>query len=358
MRSVTISVLLSAVALAAGGCRENLSHADAAHRQAEAGVKVETATVAERPVPQYITLTGTLAANRSSQVASDGAGKVTETFVERGALVAAGAPLVKLDARSASFSAAEARAMVQSARVQEERAKRDCARAKDLMDQGAINQAEFDRMTAECKGTAAQAEAAIAREDLAAKAIGDTVIRAPFAGVVDSRAVDVGEYVRAGNAVATVVEIDPLRLQLTVPESYVGRVSPGQEVEFEVSAYPNQPPFAAKVKYLGAAMRMQSRDLVVEAVVDNKAGKLRPGMFAVAHLKIGDVEEAVVPATAVRQDSELARVYVVRDGRAEEHLVQVGRTLGTDIAIVSGVKKGDRIVAKLTDDVRDGVKVE
>ena len=109
---------------------------------------------------------------------------------------------------------------------------------------------------------------------------------------------------------------------------------------------------------LHTAMRTMSRDLVVEAVVDNKGGKLRPGMFAVAHLKIGDVDEAVVPATAVRQDSELARVYLVRDGRAEEHLVQVGRALGGDVAIVSGVRKGDRIVAKLTDDVRDGVKVE
>src|SRR5206468_6135167 len=122
------------------------------------------------------------------------------------------------DARGAGFSAAEARAQVTAARVQSERAKRDCARAKELLGQQAINQAEFDRMTADCQATAAQAEAALAREDMASKAIGDSIIRAPFAGVVDQRTVDVGEYVRAGNPVATVVELDPLRLQLTVPE--------------------------------------------------------------------------------------------------------------------------------------------
>jgi len=357
MRSVTISVLLAGL-VAGAGCGENLSHADAAQRRAEVAVKVEAVTVGEKPVPQFVTLTGSLAANRSSQVASDGAGKVTETFVERGTLVNAGAPLVKLDARSANLSANEARAMVQSARVQEERAKRDCARAKDLLSQQAINQAEFDRMTADCQGTAAQAQAAIAREDLAAKAVGDALIRAPFAGVVDQRTVDVGEYVRAGNAVATVVEIDPLRLQLTVPESYVGKVIEGQKVEFEVAAYPNEAPFQATVKYLGAAMRTQSRDLIVEAVIANKGGKLRPGMFAVAHLQVGELNQVLVPAGAVRQDSELARVFVVRDGRAEEQLVQLGRRIGTDVAVVSGLKKGDKVVAKLTDDVRDGVKVE
>src|SRR5262249_50278993 len=154
-----------------------------------------------------------------SQVASDGTGKVTETFVERGTAVEAGAPLVKLDARSANLSAAEARAQVAAAQVMAERAKRDCARAEELQQQGAINRAEYDRMTADCQATAAQAQAALAREDLAAKAVGDTVIRAPFAGVVDEKSVTVGEYVRAGAPVATVIEIDPLRLELTVPES-------------------------------------------------------------------------------------------------------------------------------------------
>jgi membrane fusion protein (multidrug efflux system) len=290
-------------------------------------------------------------------VASDGTGKVTETFVERGSLVTAGAPLVKLDARSVNLSAAEARAQVQAARVQSARAKRDCERAQELLGQGAINQAEFDRMTAECQATAAQAAAALAREDLAAKAVGDAIIRAPFAGIVDSRMVDVGEYVRAGNPVATVVEIDPIRVTLTVPESYVGKVSEGQKVEFEVAAYPDAPPFQATVKYLGAAMRAPSRDLVVEAVVDNKAGKLRPGMFAVAHLQIGETALPMVPETAVRKDSETARVFLVRDGRAEEQLVQLGRKIGAEVAVVAGLKKGDRIVAKLTDDVRGGVKV-
>jgi membrane fusion protein (multidrug efflux system) len=356
--SMPVRSLLLLAVLAAGGCSLNVSHADAAAKQAEPAVKVEVATVAVRPVPTYITLTGSLAANRRSQVASDGTGKVTETFVERGSAVAAGAPLVKLDARSANLSAAEARAMVAAAKVQAERAKRDCARADDLQKQGAINGAEHDRMTAECQATAAQAQAALAREDLAAKAVGDTIVRAPFAGVVDEKSVTIGEYVRAGTPVATVVEIDPVRLELNVPESFVGQVAEGQELLFDVPAFPSAEPRRGVVKYLGGAMRRPSRDLVVEALVDNKDGKLRPGMFAVAHLKIGELPLPVVPRTAVRTDSELARVYVVREGRLEERLVQLGRSQGGDVAVLAGVKPGERIVAKLSDEVRDGSKVE
>src|SRR5262249_28932298 len=194
-----------------------------------------------------------------------------------------GAPLVKLDARSANLSAAEARAMVAAAKVQAERAKRDCARADDLLKQGAINTGEHDRMLAECQATAAQAQAALAREDVAAKAVGDTIVGAPFGGIVDEKMVSVGEYVRAGSPVATVVEIDPIRLELTVPESYVGQVGEGQEVLFDVPAYPNAEPRRGVVKYLSGAMRPKSRDLIVEAVAANKDRKLRPGQFAGPH---------------------------------------------------------------------------
>lgn len=353
-----VSYLLLCALGGAAGCGVSNSHADGARPSAPAPIKVELAPVAERSIPTYVTLTGTLAPNRRSQVASDGTGKVTETFVERGVSVVAGAPLVKLDARSANLSATEARAMVSAVKVQAERAKRDCARAEELLGQEAINRADYDRMMAECQATAAQAQAALAREDMATKAVGDAIIRAPFAGIVDEKTVTVGEFVRAGNPVATVIEVDPLRLELTVPEVYVGQISEGQEVEFVVQAYPNEAPFKGTVKYLGGAMRRQSRDLLVEAVVENGKNRLRPGMFAVAQLKVGTTTAPIVPATAVRQDGETARLFVARDGRLEERLVQLGRRDGNELAILAGVKPGEQIVVKLTDAVRDGLKVE
>jgi membrane fusion protein (multidrug efflux system) len=350
------SVPLPVLVVSSSCSRPPAAH-DAGPRKVEVAIKVDAVAVAVRQVPTFITLTGSLAANRRSMVASDANGKVTATFVERGSPVAAGAPLVQLDVRFATLSATEARAMEAAARVQADRARRDCARADELLRAGAINSADHDRMTAECQATAAQAQAALARQGMTAQAVGDAIVRAPFAGVVDEKMVTVGEFVRAGMPVATIVERDPLRLALSVPESYLGQVGEGQEVRFEVQAYPGVERVGT-VKYLGGAVRPMSRDLIVEAVVDNKDGKLRPGMFAVAHLRVGAAPIPVVPETAVRTGSDAARVYVVRDGRLEERLVQVGVKDGADLAIVAGVKAGEKVVAKLTPEVGDGVRVE
>lgn len=357
MRSVSPTSVLALVvfAAAAAGCAE--TRADNSRRATEVAIKVETAVVAARPVPTMITLTGTLVANRRSQVASDGIGKVVATYVERGQLVKAGDPLVRLDDRAATLSRVEAAAQVRAAQSNSERARRDCQRAEELKAQEVINQAELDRMTAECKASAAQASAAAARESLAGKSLVDAVVRAPFAGMVDERTINVGEFVRGGQPVATVVELDPLRLELSVPESAVGAVREGQQVEFEISAYPGET-FTGTVRFVSAAMRRQSRDLLVEAVVENREHRLKPGMFAVARAQIGESELPVVPGAAVSSAGERPRVFVARDGRLEERLVQLGRRDGDAVAILAGVKAGEKVVVKLAPELRDGLRVE
>ena len=337
------------------GCGVTESRADG--HLSEPTIKVETAPVAEKSIGTFVTVTGQLVANQRSQVASDGTGRVIATMVERGQPVAAGEPLVKLYARSASLSFADARAQVEALTAQADRARKDCTRADDLFRQNTISQADYDRLKMDCKATGAQANAALARSDLAGKAVNDATVRAPFAGVVDERQVNVGEYVRAGTSVATIVQVDPMRVQVTVPESLVGLVHEGQSMEFDVSAYPGSP-FPATVKYLSGAIREKSRDLLVEGITPNKEGKLRPGMFVTARIRVGDETLPVVPAAAVRIDGSVARLYVVKAGKVEERLVQLGRRDGDLIAVRAGVKKGEKIVAKITADVHDGVKVE
>lgn len=348
--------VLALAPLALAGCGEKLSHADAA-KDAEVAVKVETAIVSERPVAESVTLTGSLVAGRRSAVASDVNGKALATFVERGSFVQAGDPLVRLDSRLAALSQAEARAQMTAARTLSERAKADCKRGDDLFAQQAISRSDYDRMTAECRATAAQAQAATARESLAGKMMGDAMVRAPFAGIVDERNVTVGEYVRAGQPVATVIEIDPLRLELTVPETYVGAIREGQEVEFETNAFPGKT-WKGTVKYISASMRRASRDLIIEAVVTNPERRLRPGMFAVARIVVGESPRPVIPKTAVRTDGDSPRVFIVREGRLEERLVQLGRPEADGLPIVAGLKQGERIVSRAGAELRDGLKVE
>jgi membrane fusion protein, multidrug efflux system len=247
---------------------------------------------------------------------------------------------------------------VRAARVLSERARRDCARAEGLYAEEVVSRAEYERMNAECEATAAQASAASARESLAGKALVDATVRAPFAGVVDERGVTVGEHVRPGQPVATVMEIDPLRLELTVPESAVGQVREGLEVDFEVAAFPGET-FRGTVRFLGGAMRRASRDLIVEAVVENPERRLRPGMFAVARVVVGAEPRPVVPVTAVHQCGELPRVFAVRDGRLEERLVQLGAALEDGrVAILAGLREGEHVVVTLAPELRDGLAVE
>jgi membrane fusion protein (multidrug efflux system) len=349
--------LLAALPLGgAAGCARAGASERAAGHDAEAALAVTTAVVARRPVTRALTLTGTLTPNRKSDVAADATGKVTAASIERGTVVAAGAALVRLDRRGAALTEEEARAQADAARTQQALADTECARADKLFAGGAINQAEHDRARAQCDAARAQALAASARARQASKSLGDAVVRAPFPGVIADRLVAEGEYVRPDTRVATLVEIDPLRLELSVPEAAVAALERSAQVDFEVAAFPGET-FHGKVRYVGPSVRRQSRDLIVEAVVANPGRRLLPGMFATARLVLGQEPQPVVPAAACKRDGEVDRVYVVANGRAEERLVSLGAREADGFTVLSGLAAGERVIAPLVPGLRDGAKV-
>ena len=334
------------------------NHASASERtaRAEAAVAVSTVEVTTRQVAQTQALTGTLTPNRKSDVAADATGKVAAILVERGTLLPSGAAIARLDRRSASLVEEEAAAQAGAAKAQQTLAERECARADKLFADGAINGAEHDRALAQCAASRMQATAASARARLAGKNLGDAVVRAPFRGLVAERYVSEGEYVRPDTRVATLVEIDPLRLELSVPEAAVHILQKSAEVAFQVAAFPGQT-FHGKIRYVGPAVRRQSRDLLVEAVVANPDRRLLPGMFATAQLVIGAGAQPVVPEAAVKHDSEVDRVFVVAGDRLEERLVALGPRQSDGIAVLSGLRAGERVVACVTPELRDGARV-
>jgi membrane fusion protein (multidrug efflux system) len=347
--------------LGLAGCRAAADTSKAAPQDATPSVAVQTVAVEERAMPRSLRLAGTLIASEESEVAAGVAGKIIQTFVERGVYLKKGQPIARLDARLAAAASEEATAHLASSRVQRELSKSDCERTQQMFDKGAISKADYDRSRAACTAAQFTETAAAARTLSTGTVLSDSTIRAPFSGVVAERTVSPGEYVRADSKIITLLAVDPLRLELTVPEAYVSQVQDKMEVTFRTAAAANDPagkPQRAVVRYVGPAVRKQSRDLVVEAVVENADRKLRPGMFVVAYLELGAVNAAVVPRAAVRSEGSMHRVFVVAGKQLEERLVQLGEERDGLVAVMSGLGKGDKVVAAASPELRDGLRVQ
>lgn len=322
-----------------------------------APISVETHEVKAIEVPTTLRLTGTLRGDRETDLAANAQGRVISTSVERGQEVKANEVLAKLDVRAAALTAAEARAQVESARTQVEQAKRECERYEQLRQKGAVSEIEYDRVMAQCRTLPHSVEAASARASLAAHNVGDGIIRAPFPGLVSERYIEVGQYVRQETRVVTLVSIDTLRLEFAVPEAEIAHAKVGAKVVFKVAAFPGKI-FEGTVRFVSGALRPATRDLVVEALVDNKERLLKPGMFANVELVTGSRSLPAVPRASVRQEGGTARAFFVANGRVEERLLTLGPDAGDLVSVVRGAAVGDRVAVGKLDELSNGRAVQ
>jgi membrane fusion protein (multidrug efflux system) len=352
MRGATAFI---AVALAAGACKKASDDGAGSGKPTTPPVKVTTLAAAEAPAPDVLTLTGMIAADQRSDVTADTQGKVINVMIERGQHVKIGQPVVQLDVRSAALSQREAQANLEAARAQKQLAEEECKRTKSLLEKGAITQSEWDRQSEQCAASLQQVSAAQARNEMMAKSVSDGLVRAPFDGVISEKMISPGEWVAPGKALFTLVKDNRLKIELSVPEKAIGAVKQGQQVELSTVAFPEKT-YTAAVTRVGAEIG-KSRSLTVEASID-KGDDLVPGMFAEAHVVIGQTTRVVLPKTAVVQRGKLWHAFVVKNGEVEDHIVQKAMGPTPDqVAIVQGVDKGDKVVSPVTDTVVDGAKV-
>ncbi len=357
MRAFSTTALIIAAAVTIGGCKKN-EDADATVKKTAPSIKVTTAVAAVEPTPLVRVLTGTVVADQRSDVTADTQGKVVNVFVERGQRVKQGQQAVQLDVRNAALSAREAQANLAGARAQKELAEQECARTKQLLDKGAITRDEFDKQSTQCTSSLQSVAAAQARVEMMAKSVTDGIVRAPFDGVVSAKMVSPGEWVQPGKALFTLVDDDPLRVELSVPEAAVPEVKPDATVLVTSVADPGTV-YQAKVTRIGAEIGA-TRSLTVEATL-GKDTKLVPGMFVEAKIIVrNDLALPVIPSTAVTDKrGKGSRVYVVVNGEVVERIVQLGESPAPGkISIVNGIAKGDKVVSVITDAVVDGAKVQ
>lgn len=211
---------------------------------------------------------------------------------------------------------------------------------------------------------AAQARAAVttaqSQIDQAQKAVNDTIVYAPISGYVLERNSDLGEYISPSvpnSKVATIVRTAVLRLKIDVPEQSVGKISIGQGISAQVSAFPDRN-FAGTIVRIAPGLNTTSRTLMVEAEIENVGGLLKPGQFATVRITQSKPEPAVmIPTSAVKTEGEVNKVFVVKDGVANERLVQLGFLENDMIEVKQGIQENETVATSNLDKLGDGVIV-
>ncbi len=389
-----ISTLGPILALALVGCGDTEANLSANPKAAAKLVVVSAVRAEERLLPVGLDVTGALMADAQTDVASEIDGRVVQVLVERGQVVKEGSVLVRMDDRDAINQLSEAEAMeaqtrerlglingesfdprktpdVRQARALMDRAEADFRRYARLVEEGAVSRSEHDLKRADFLTAKEQYEGAVnqvrqlfqtlqaqkARVAMARKAQEDTVIRAPYGGLVAEKHVNVGRYAKKGDKLVTLVRVDPLRVELTIPEAAAASIRTGQKVSFTVQTHPNRP-FTGTIAYVGPALRTDSRALVVEALVPNAGGLLQPGLFATARIELPASRPSVlVPAAAVKNEGGVFKLFVATNNGAEARIVQIGREAAGSVEILRGLRAGERVVSPAADGLVDGAPI-
>lgn len=218
----------------------------------------------------------------------------------------------------------------------------------------------IDTARTQVESARAAVKTAETQVDQARKAVSDTNVYAPISGYVSERTADVGEYISPStpnSKIATIVRTAVLRLKIDVPEASIGKVATGQGISLQTSAYPDRN-FAGTVVRISPSLNTTARTLTVEAEVENVGGLLKPGQFATVRITQSQPEPAVmIPASAVKTDGDINRVYVIKDGAAHEKLVQLGLLEGDIIQVKQGIQEGDVIATSKLNELNDGALV-
>jgi multidrug efflux pump subunit AcrA (membrane-fusion protein) len=412
VKAITLLLALASLSVLALACNRSSAEGNRSANQAAPQqvtvVEVTTAPAISRQLPRFLEATGSLAADEQTDVAPATSGKVVAVGVELGTFVQKGAVLVRLDDRDSRIRLdqataqvaqtqsqvrqAEARlglrpgqsfdtervAEVASARVALELAEKQLRRFERLIETGDVSRSAYDQQKAQRDQLQQQLEAARtqARQNYAGietaraavdaaqsqvasarKAIADAIVLAPISGFVSDRPADVGEYVTPSSKIATLVRTNPLRMRIDIPEQAVSNIQGGQSVSVTVSTYPDRT-FSGRVHHISPSVTPNSRTLTVEAEVENSDNLLKPGQFATVRILLPESQPAVlVPARAVRTENGVSRAFVIRDGIAQQRIVQLGQTEGDLVEIRSGVSADELVATSNVELLSDGLPV-
>jgi len=373
--------------------KESSARADAKSEPA-AAIQVSTAPVIERSTNRGVEVVGSLEAQDQVTVSSQGSGNLESISVDLGSPVSRGQVIARIDQRELKLKRDQAEAALHQAEAKLgitrdgkidpqkqpdvrqavaalERARYDLTAAKKLFDAGTISNQQYDVYQKTVDQAEARYQASLenvrnlegiieekrAALDLTKKQLADSDIISPLSGVVKEKTASRGEYLQPGKPVVTIVQINPLRLRLEVPETFAASIAKGQVVTLKVDSFPDRE-FKGVIKRINPSMDEKSRSLMAEAEVANSNALLRPGMFARSQIVSNSKTMALmVPEKAVVSLAGVTKIFVLEGAVAVERIVKLGARDGSLVEILEGVKAGERVITSNAEQLHDGSAV-
>ena len=307
-----------------------------------ATVAVRTVTVRPRTLTERLSTTGTVRANEDVELVVEIAGKVSGIHFREGSRVQAGQLLLEIDDT-------QLRAERERAAHRVGLAERSEARQRRLLDDGLTSQEEYDF---------AQSELNVLRAELAlaeARLI-KTRIKAPFAGIIGLRDVSVGSYLTPQTRIATLQDVNPVKIDFSVPEKYVGYMGAGASIQFRTKG--SEKPHTGTVVAVEPFVDLDTRSLTVRAQSPNPDGLLVPGAFADVEIVVRRIEGALaVPNRAVIPELGGKKVFVAEDGEARPRSVETGLRTAELVEVTEGLQPNDRVIVTAIQRLRPGLAV-
>ena len=352
-RTLLVACLLFLAVAAGCGKSQGAAPAGGAAR----GLPVRVSPVLAQDVVYQIKSPGTMQAEELVQITAQVEGQATAVNFHEGDRVGRGTVLVQIDPDRYRLELDRADANYKRALADAHRAASDLARREQLARENLVAPEELNRARQEGERLAADAQSAKAARDIAAQNLARAQVRPPKPGVINTKAVETGRFVKTGDVLGTLVDVSRLQLRFRVSEAESLRARVGQSVRFRVASLGDRD-FVATIYHVGDVADPATRQVEVMAWVKNP-GELKPGFFAEVTLASETRRGAlVVPEGAVQASEKGFVTYVVQDGKARLRPIQIGLRTGTGLVeVLSGVKAGDVVVVEGSDRLADGLPV-
>jgi membrane fusion protein, multidrug efflux system len=323
----------------------------------EKSFNVRVQYVLKEPLRPFIDALGTLNPNEEVTISAEIEGVLRSVKVDEGTAVSKGMLLAMIDDTNYTYEVKRDEAALKQAEANLANTKLEFKRKDLLYKEELVTQQQFDDVSTRLSLGEAEIERTKALLSLARERLAKAKIYSPIACVVKEKKVSTGDFVKNGTPLFSIIQTNPLKLNFAVPEKDVGKLRMNQDVSLQVAGFPGRE-FHGRVGIIYPNVDEKTRTLMVEALVPNESGTLKPGLFAKVTLHTGaEKDTVIVPVTSLLYEEERVRVFVIEGDRARERQVKLGSKYGEAMEITEGLKDGEKVAVSGQANLSDGVKV-